>query len=75
MVQISLEEAQLKLPDLVNAVLQGEKVYIQKDNKKIIQLLPVISDRPSPKFGNAKGLIEMADDFDAPLTDFNEYMQ
>ncbi|MEA3308885.1 MAG: DUF2281 domain-containing protein [Chloroflexota bacterium] len=27
-----------------------------------------------PQFGSAKGLIVMADDFDAPLADFEEYM-
>ena len=27
-----------------------------------------------PKFGSAKGLIEMKPDFDAPLDDFKEYM-
>ena len=27
-----------------------------------------------PQFGSAKGLIKMADDFDAPVADFQEYM-
>ncbi|CAN2040924.1 hypothetical protein GMMP15_2120006 [Candidatus Magnetomoraceae bacterium gMMP-15] len=27
-----------------------------------------------PKFGSAKGLIEMSDDFDAPLKEFEEYI-
>ncbi len=27
-----------------------------------------------PQFGSARGLIEIADDFDAPLADFQEYM-
>jgi len=38
-----------------------------------------VSDAPqtsvkTPKFGSAKGKIWMADDFDAPLEDFAEYM-
>ncbi|MFN4787068.1 MAG: DUF2281 domain-containing protein, partial [Pseudanabaena sp.] len=28
---------------------------------------------PIPKFGSAKGLIKMSDDFDEPLEDFAEY--
>lgn len=28
----------------------------------------------SPKFGSAKGMIIMKDDFDEPLEDFKEYM-
>ena len=27
-----------------------------------------------PQFGSAKGLIKLADDFDTPLADFQEYM-
>lgn len=30
-------------------------------------------DQPSPKFGSAKGLVKMSDDFDEPLDDFEEY--
>jgi hypothetical protein len=32
------------------------------------------SSKPRPKFGSAKGLIEMSDDFDEPLEDFKDYM-
>jgi Protein of unknown function (DUF2281) len=28
-----------------------------------------------PQFGSAKGLITMAEDFDAPLEDFDEYAE
>lgn len=28
----------------------------------------------TPKFGNAKGMFEMAEDFDQPLEDFKDYM-
>ena len=31
------------------------------------------TENPKSNFGSAKGLIEMADDFDEPLEDFNEY--
>ena len=30
-------------------------------------------DRGRPQFGSARGLIKLADDFDAPLADFQEY--
>lgn len=32
------------------------------------------SNRPKPVFGSAKGMFKLADDFDAPLEDFAEYM-
>jgi len=75
MVQVSLEEAKSKLSDLVNAALLGEKVIIHKDDTHQIQMLPLISNRPTPQFGSAKGLIEIDRDFDAPLADFDEYIQ
>ena len=31
-------------------------------------------EAPRPRFGSARGLIKMADDFDEPLEDFAEYM-
>ena len=29
---------------------------------------------PQPRFGSAKGLVWMSDDFDEPLEDFKDYM-
>lgn len=75
MVQVSIQEAQNKLPDLINAVLQGEQVLIKKDEQHKIQLVPFQREKPKPQFGSAKDMIEMADDFDAPLDDFDSFMQ
>src|SRR5262245_13071087 len=46
------------------------------DDRVEIHLVESVSSqsRGKPKFGSAKGLIHMADDFDAPLDDFAEYM-
>lgn len=73
MLQVNLEEAKGRLPELVNAVLKGETVLIVKDLQAIVQLVPVISSMRR-QFGSAKGLIVMSDNFDAPLPDFNLYM-
>lgn len=34
-----------------------------------------ISKTPAPKAGSAKGLIQIAPDFDVPLEDFKSYME
>jgi len=73
MVQVSLKEAQNQLHDLVDAALKGEKVIIQKNSSSWVQLVPLSVHHSKPQFGCAKGLIEMEDDFDDPLDDFNEY--
>lgn len=73
MLQVDLEEAKSRLLELINAVLKGETVLIVKDLQEAVQLVPVVSSARR-QFGSAKGLIVMADDFDAPLPDFDAYM-
>lgn len=76
MVQVNLEEAKVRLLDLVEAVFKGEVVLIVVNNEETqqaVQLVP--AGAPARRqFGSAKGLIVMSEDFDAPLSDFNSYM-
>lgn len=72
--QITLDEAKLKLLDLVEAALKGDEVFILKDKRQVIQLIPVELPKRHPQYGSARGLVTIADDFDAPLEDFSEYM-
>jgi antitoxin (DNA-binding transcriptional repressor) of toxin-antitoxin stability system len=69
---VGLDEAKERLQDLVDAALRGETVSITVDEDQAVQLVPVIRPRGKPQFGSAKGLIWMAEDFDAPLEDFKE---
>jgi antitoxin (DNA-binding transcriptional repressor) of toxin-antitoxin stability system len=69
---VNYPEAKRRLLDLIAAAARGETVLIKKD-QIVIQLVPVSQAKPHPKFGSAKGLIHIADDFDAPLDDFEEY--
>jgi antitoxin (DNA-binding transcriptional repressor) of toxin-antitoxin stability system len=71
--QVGLEEASTHLKDLINAALAGENVVIVKDERAMVKLVPM-TPRPRRRAGSAKGMIHMADDFDAPLEDFEEYM-
>jgi antitoxin (DNA-binding transcriptional repressor) of toxin-antitoxin stability system len=72
--QVKLDEAKTRLLDLIEAAIRGEDVFILKDDQQTVQLVPVELPERRPHFGSAKGLIVIADDFDAPLADFNEYM-
>lgn len=74
MYQVSLDEAKSRLLDLVEAAIKGEKVLIVKEDRQMVQLVPVEPPKRQPQFGSARGLVVMADDFDAPLADFDEYM-
>ena len=74
MYQVSLNEAKTRLLDLIEAALKGENVFIFREDRQMVQLVPVEPPKRQPQFGSAKGLIVMADDLDAPLADFDEYM-
>ena len=55
-------------------------MLIEKEAGQDAQLVQLVAvpEKPKrkPRFGSAKGLIiYMADDFDAPLEDFREYME
>ena len=71
----SLKDAQTQLDDLVEAALHGETVLIQRDDEQIVQLVPVPIGKKPRKAGSARNQIVMAEDFDAPLPDFGEYME
>ena len=72
--QVTLDEAVTHLSDLIEAAMRGEEVFITKDERQSVQLVPHVSKKRTRHFGSAKGLIIMAEDFDAELQDFKEYM-
>ena len=72
---LTLNEAAPQWPALLKAAVNGEEVVIQGDENEIVKLVPVAAPLPR-KAGSAKGMVTyMADDFDAPLEDFKEYME
>lgn len=72
MTQITLEDAQRRLPDLIAAALGGEDVVITGKDQPGVRLVPLVAEPNWPKFGSAKGQILIADDFDEPLEEFRE---
>jgi antitoxin (DNA-binding transcriptional repressor) of toxin-antitoxin stability system len=74
MQRVNLREAQTALEQLLDAAMRGETVFIIDDGDRAVQLVPVVVAKKPRKPGSARGLITVADDFDAPLEDFDEYM-
>lgn len=72
MLQINIHDSKVKLADLIEAAENGEEILIVTDSKTF-KLVEVEKPKKRRKAGSAKGLIEIADDFDAPLEDFKEY--
>lgn len=72
--QVTIHEAKTHLSKLIQEVLEGEEVIIAKGKLPIAKLIPY-NHQKKPLFGNARGLVEMAPDFDEPLPDFADYME
>ena len=73
MYQVNIHEAKTNLSKLIKKVVNGEEVIIAKGNKPIVKMVYIEENRPKRKLGTAKGRIKIAEDFDAPLDDFEEY--
>lgn len=77
MVTVTLEEAQEKLPQLIENAIPGEEIIVMRNNITIARIQPISeTDHKKPRQpGSAKDkLIYMADDFEAPIEDFADYM-
>jgi antitoxin (DNA-binding transcriptional repressor) of toxin-antitoxin stability system len=77
---VTLAEAQARLPELIASLIPGEKLLITQDEHSPhpiakLESFPPPSREPRQP-GSAKGkILFMADDFDAPLEDFREYLE
>jgi antitoxin (DNA-binding transcriptional repressor) of toxin-antitoxin stability system len=71
--KVKLEEAQRRLPELIEEAARGEDVVISRGDSASFRLVPVVEPEPRPIFGSARGQVEMADDFDAPVEGFEPY--
>lgn len=75
MAQVTIHEAKTHLSKLIQRALDGEDIIIAKGNQPMVKLVVVPEMRKARKIGGAQDVIvQMAEDFDAPLDDFAEYM-
>jgi len=65
-------EADAKAGKLDGLFAEDAEVILTKGDRPVARLVP-IQDKPRRQFGSAKGLITIAEDFDAPLEDFKEF--
>ena len=65
--QVNIHDAKTHFSQLVNQALKGDEVIIARDGKPLIRLVPYAEETQIRRGGQFKGLIEICDDFDAPL--------
>ena len=66
---VNLHAAKTHLSRLVDEAAAGQEVVIAKAGKPMVRLVPVVPTRRRTGYGDLKGRIRIADDFDAPLSD------
>ena len=75
MERYSLQEAQDHLRQLIDDARHGKTVLILDETEQAVQLVPLTTSTKTRRAGSARGLVKIAPDFDAPLTDFGDYMK
>ena len=71
---VAIEQAQKELKELIHRTARGEKVVITRNGQPVAELVPVRAEKPTPRFGVAKGMLTIVSDDDEHLKDFAEYM-
>ena len=76
MTTVTLEEAQAKLPELIERLATGEEMLITRNQEPIARLTAEEKPKRKPrKAGSAKGMLTILADDDEHLKDFAEYME
>jgi antitoxin (DNA-binding transcriptional repressor) of toxin-antitoxin stability system len=72
---VTIEEAQAKLPEIIDKLIPGEELIITRNNQPIAKLVGQPSPARKPRQpGSAKGKLIILSEDDEHLEDFKEYM-
>ncbi|HEY9555694.1 MAG TPA: type II toxin-antitoxin system prevent-host-death family antitoxin [Acidimicrobiales bacterium] len=63
---VGVHEAKTHLSRLLDRVIAGEEIVIDRRGEPVARLLPVATTS-APAFGSDRGAVVIQDDFDAPL--------
>ncbi len=69
MPMVNTHEAKTHLSRLLDQVQNGEEVIIARSGKPVARLVAIQSVVGHRQLGKDEGLVEISDDFDAPLPD------
>ena len=73
MSKVPVEDAARSLSELIERAARGESVIITSGTRSVARLVAVGDEAGHPTFGSARGLIQIAPDFDEPIDDMREY--
>ncbi len=72
--QVNIHDAKTHFSALIEKALSGEEVIVARNGKPVIRLVPVTHKKELHWLGMDEGKVVIAEDFDAPLEMFSEYM-
>jgi prevent-host-death family protein len=71
--QVTVSEAKAHFAELLKAAEAGQTIVVTRHGKPVVRMQGVEEPASLPRIGALKGQIWMADDFDAPLSIFDDY--
>ncbi len=74
MTMVTIEEAQARLPQLIDGLTAGEEVSITRDHQTIARLVVHRPTRSPRQPGNCKGMLTIVSDDDEHLKDWEDCM-
>ena len=72
---MTIEEAQAKLPELIERLAPGEEVILTRNARPVAKLVGGPREGARPIFGRGKGKVIIVREDDEHLKGFEEYMQ
>ncbi len=70
---VDVAEAQTIFLQLLEDVLNGEEIIFTRDSQPIAKFTRIERDDEELRYGSAKGLMTMREDFDDAIEDFKDY--
>ena len=64
---VNIHDAKTHFSKFIKQALKGDVIIIARDGKPLIRLVPYTEEPQIRKGGQFAGLIQISDDFDAPL--------
>lgn len=64
---VNIHDAKTHFSKFIEQALKGDEIIIAKGGKPLIRLVPYTEEPQIRRGGQFKGLIQISDDFDAPL--------
>jgi prevent-host-death family protein len=72
---VNIHDAKTRLSSLIARAEAGEEIVIARANRPVVRLVPVAPVPVKRRLGEARGLVEMAADFEELPEDFLEHFR